>query len=391
MKYEKEIKIKQAAGSSSKGRNELASLCTDRGICKNTKNAQRRQEGYCRKASGRSGGYAADHFLKQVFKTKAVGFYSDKKLRFTKDVLREFNSSLFQLLVYYNIQFQLSNTGIGFLDCLINFRSLQSLLSESRKLELRLARDSRGRISLCTAETFPTGYCLYYIPVIPLYRFLKDKQFHRQKGATLVLLSACSYLFRYAGVSMYDDSSYLGYQYDYLEGMTKEEIEYYPLDSEYAISNLQELKTAKAIRELVTLKLSNEQNLLYLEQRISNINHHSQYEQNCQLIGRKVLDLYQNHKDKNIFRYAACLKFRERDDHYMTRMDQYISFLGSNEGGIADMLFEMVNNELNENMGIQEPEIVYLFNGEPIEEKDFEFEKDVFNLIDDVCTVLNNY
>ena len=358
MKHEKDIKSRQASGSRSKGRIELETVCTDRGICKDAKNTQRWKPGNYRKAPVGTGLHASDDFIRQVFKAKAVGFITENKLRFTKKIQREFNSSLLQLMEYYNLNFNLANTGIGFTDCLNNFKTAQSQLSPLGKLELRLARDTRGKVALCTAATFSTGRSLFYMPVFPLYRFLKEKKFQHVKPATLVLLSACAYLYLYAGVPMFTESSYIGYQYDYLDDWLNEEIECYPPETENAQNNLKELEATREIGQYVKQKFCNEMNLQYLQQRINRIQPRTQYEQFCHTIGTKVLELYKNHKDKNIFRYAASLKFRECDDHYITHMDQYISFIGSNDGNVSELLYDTVNNELNEHYDIQEPEII---------------------------------
>ncbi|MOA22233.1 hypothetical protein D3C78_1427800 [compost metagenome] len=72
-------------------------------------------------------------------------------------------------------------------------------------------------------------------------------------------------------------------------------------------------------------------------------------------------------------------------------MENYIAFVGSSEGGISDMLLDMVNNELSENNHFQEPEIVQVFDGRSNEPIDFCFERAIFKLLNDVCTLLYKY
>ena len=110
-------------------------------------------------------------------------------------------------------------------------------------IEIQLVNDGTEKVALQTKQYFSTGSCLYYLPVVPLYRFLKDRKFKTSRPAILILLSACCYLFKYAGVPMYtEDCNYIAYEYDTLLNWYEEDEE-----TEYRQSSLKELEDSKAI------------------------------------------------------------------------------------------------------------------------------------------------
>lgn len=63
-------------------------------------------------------------------------------------------------------------------------------------------------------ERYNTGATLYYIPVIPLYQMLRNKN---RKKTGLLLLSVCTYLYRIADIPYYrQEDSYLYWIYEML-------------------------------------------------------------------------------------------------------------------------------------------------------------------------------
>lgn len=337
----------------------------------------------------RADGNTSISFLKQCF----LPLIEEKEMKrkdfisISKEMNKEYKDSLFQLKQYYNIEFRDANTGQLAFDWLIDYDKICMLLNSNEHMEVKIVRTELGRIVLMTRQTFPTGHSLYYLPVIPLYRFLKDNRFRSSRPAVLVLLSACSYLYRHAKVPMYTQpDSYMDYEYEILVNWCEEE------EEEGAKSaDLRELRQIMTIGHIMEQKFHHKNNLVFLKKRLEQLHPKDEFDRNCLTIGNQTLALYQQCPDENIFRLAAKVRDDEYGYHYTTLMENYISFTGTSEGGISDMLLDMVNNEFAENYDFQEPEIVQVFDGTGNEPFDFTFEHAVFKLLEDVCTVLNNY
>ncbi|WP_343559576.1 hypothetical protein [Sphingobacterium sp.] len=341
-----------------------------------------------RKQAVRSPGNTSLDFLKQSF-WPVIGEKERNRndlLSITSEMDMDYKDSLSQLKQFYNIEFIEADTGQFAFNWLIDFEKIGMLLNTGEHLEVDIASTQYGKISLTTRQTFPTGHSLYYIPVLPLYRFLKDKQFRKNRSAVLVLLSACSYLYRHAGVPMYTQpGSFMEYQYDILCNWCEEE------EEDTKSNDLMELRQIIEIGHIMEGKFHHKNNLLYLEDRLKRLRPRDGFDRFCLRIGNQTLELYKQFPNENIFRLAAAVSHNEYDYHYTTLMGNYIAFVGPSVGGISDMLLDMVNNEFSENTHFQEPEIVQVFDGRSNEPIDFCFEHAIFKLLDDVCTILYKY
>jgi len=300
---------------------------------------------------------------------------------------KEFKQSLSLFMEHYNVHFTHSKTGNIAFDWLVDFEKIKDSLGHSDDIKLNIIKTELGKVALESKVQYDTGTCLYYIPVVPLFRFLKDKRFLSSRPAVLVLLSACSYLFRFAGVPMYTaPGSYMSYEYDILTNWCEESDE-----SESYRSDLRELKAILSIGEWMNQKFHNEKNLHFLKDRITKIKPVDEFDRYCLSVGQQTLWLYEHYPNEHIFRYAQDFPENPHDADDVSLMGQYISFIGTADGGIYDMLLDMVNNEFAENRTLQQPEIVKIFDGRSLSNRDFTYENAAFKLLEDVCVILNNY
>ena len=93
----------------------------------------------------------------------------------------------------------------------------------------------------------------------------------------------------------------------------------------------------------------------------------------------------------NLYKHANLQDYEpeDYDDDYIG-MHEYFSFVGSVRDSISDDLKNMVNDDFNERMRYQEPEIITFFN-EPqtvYYTDELAYEDRLLCLIDDLCTVL---
>ena len=386
MKHEKET---SPPGKDNLKRKTVPAVSVNRTIYTGYQKAKRCTRSGSTAKTVRTDGNPAFNFIKQTFLPKIGlnGLGNNGKFKITREMDREFKKSLSIFMEYYNVHFTHSKTGNIAFDWLVDFEKLKDTLGQSEEHKLNIIKNELGKVALESKVQYNTGSCLYYIPVVPLYRFLKDKRFLSSRPAVMVLLSACSYLYRNAGVPMYTDyGSYMSYEYDILVNWCEESDE----PDSYQ-SDLRELKIILSIGESMQQKFHHQKNLDFLKERIAKVKPVDEFDRYCLSVGQQTLWLYEQYPKENIFRFAQDIIHNPYDGDDFTLMGQYISFIGTADGGIYDMLFDMVNNEFGENRGIQQPEIVQIFDGRPLTNRDFTFENAVFKLLEDVCVILNNY
>ncbi|WP_333624287.1 hypothetical protein [Sphingobacterium siyangense] len=370
------------------GRKTKTALSADFGLYSGYKEKKGCTAGGSRKKAVRSRSSSPHDFLNQVFMPAVdEGMTMKAPLQITSEMNIEFKFSLALVKQYYRVNFPDCCTGQFAYDWLVDINKLSTLIGAGPDMEINIIRTDSGKIVLETKECFSTGACLYYMPVMPLYRFIKNKRYKSSRSAVMTLLSTCSYLYLIAGVPMYTDpSTYIFYEYEILSDWFDE-----GEDEGCKHTDQKEISDILAIGELMEQKFFNAKNLKFFESRISKIEPKNEFDNYCLSIGKQALWLYQSFPEETIFRLRKQTDQNPYEYDYMTRMDQYISFTGTSEGGVSDMLIDMVNNELSENSRTEEPEIIRVFDGSPVERTDLTFERAVFQLINDVCIVLNNY
>lgn len=250
-----------------------------------------------------------------------------------------------------------------------------------------------GYLSIASEEGCDTGTSLFYIPVLPLYKMLKDKK--RRKSAHL-LLSVCSYLYRNVGVSYYlQEDSYLYWLYKMLND--------WALQDDHQEENdfhKNELKTAEIIGDIVGQKISSNQNLKYFSERLKHFKSENKLDQDCFLLAEKVFELYQQYPEEHLYRNAHFNNTVNHqnivDDEFYNEetvisMDKYISFYADNKGLISDQIIEMVNSEFNEYGEVQEPIISKIFDEKNLNYNNLNFEIRLFELMNQLIFLLSNY
>lgn len=72
-------------------------------------------------------------------------------------------------------------------------------------------------------------------------------------------------------------------------------------------------------------------------------------------------------------------------------MEKYISFIADTKGWLYESLSDTINNEFNEYGAMEEPTISKRFDGSEIPTTNLDFENRLFALLDDLCTLLDDY
>ncbi|OJV51696.1 MAG: hypothetical protein BGO31_00335 [Bacteroidetes bacterium 43-16] len=228
---------------------------------------------------------------------------------------------------------------------------------------------------------------LYYVPIIPLYKLLKDPE--RKKSAQL-LLSVCSYLYHIADIPYYrQDQSYLAWMYEIHKEWVEQEEE-----EELTKSYLQEFDKADWIGDRMEQKIFNRINLDLLHLRIEKFNGLNKFDNACKKVAENALSLYTLYPKESIFRNASVEDEDTNEDYYENEsigMDKYISFISDISGWLPDSIIEQLNNEFNEYGRMQEPVILKNFDGRKIPADNLNFECKLFTLLEDLTYLLHNH
>ncbi|HET7117844.1 MAG TPA: hypothetical protein VFI29_15220, partial [Hanamia sp.] len=248
---------------------------------------------------------------------------------------------------------------------------------------LRLVQDNKRKTFFISEEQYNTGTTLFYIPVIPLYKMLKDPN---TKRAARLLLSVFAYLYHVADIPYYSqEDTYIYWQYEMIADWIEQD------DEAELDSRKEELKVAQWCGEKMEQKIFNRKNLDVFAGRIKAFKPTNNFEQECKNMAKKTFALYTDYPATNVFQHANNADDEAEQEEEVISMSKYISFIADANGWLYETLAESVNNEFNEYGTIEEPTIVKAFDGTAITDCNLDFESRLFPLIDDLCYLLNNY
>lgn len=298
-----------------------------------------------------------------------------------------FCASFEQLIAHYGITLPLPQT-LRYPDTIAHYLPLlRDALKEKADgfYSLHLVNGDE-RTFLVTEQHYPTGQTLYYLPVIPLYKMLRDKK-HRK--AALLLLSVCAWLYRIVDIPYYrQENNYLYYQYDMIQDWVEQDT-----DNEYADNEIQDLREAADIGDRMEQKLRHPANLEYFAIRLERFSSGDELDRQCLATATQAYSICLQYPNESIFRNAPQRKQADpdRDDYdEIITMDKYISFSADTKGWLFDTLADTVNNEFNECGETEEPVLVKCFDGSPVPGS-FDFERRAFEIMDGLCEILYNY
>ena len=251
---------------------------------------------------------------------------------------------------------------------------------------LRLLQDSK-KMFLKSEERYDTRTTLYYIPIVPLFKMLKDPK--RKKSAQL-LVSVCSYLYHIADIPYYrQEDSYLYWMYE----MHKDWVEQDEETDE--IENYKhEFTKAELIGDCIEKRLFNRINLEMFEKRLSRFETRDVFEIECWQLACNAFALYSEYPTASIFRSAPMPEQDPYDDDFDNEaigMEKYISFISDTKGWLYENLSDSINNEFNEYGRMEEPSISKSFDGSKVTQENLDFESRLFAVLDDLCSLLYNY
>ncbi len=337
-----------------------------------------------RQAEVRTNSNATNGILKCTFLPKLKTAHSVQACQKTE---RDFYKSLSKLAEHYSVEPMKTQAYHFPYNIVLGMWDIDTKLKRSHRNwdSLHLLQDSKKTI-LQSEERFEVGTTLFHIPIIPLFQMLKDPK--RNKNAQL-LLSVCCYLYHIVQIPYYrKEDSYLYWLYE----THKDWIEYDDTDETEMYKS--ELRQAEIIGDRIEQKLYNPINLTLFEQRLSRFKSLDTFDRECWQVACNAFALYTEYPTATIFRNAPIDEQDPYADDYENEaivMDKYIAFVADTKGILYNSIVENINSELNECGILEEPSISIPFNGKDTSGENLDFENRMFDLLDDLYLLLEDY
>ncbi|MGQ2985073.1 hypothetical protein [Flavobacterium sp.] len=338
-----------------------------------------------RQAESRTNSNASNGILKCKFLPKMLTAQSVQTCQKTE---RDYFKSLSRLAEHYKIE-PMPTKDLGY-----PYNIALSLWDVETKVKrvnincdgLKLIQDSKKTFIL-SEERYDTDSTLFYIPVIPLYKMLRDKP-KRKTGQ--LLLSLCSYLYHIADIPYYrQEESYLYWLYETHKDWVEQDDE-----TDATEIYLSDFRKAEYFGDMIEQKLFNRNNLDVFRQRLNQFKIRNAFDRECWQVACSAFALYTEYPTASIFRNAHFPEQDPYDDGYECEyigMEKYISFIADTKGWLYENLKDSINNEFNEYAGIEEPTVSKAFDGRAISTANLDFENRLFLILNDLCGILNNY
>ncbi|TWI20306.1 hypothetical protein [Sphingobacterium siyangense] len=347
---------------------------------------QRCKRSQKRQATERTDSNVANGFLKTLFLPKLKETETVQACNETGEIEKDFYQSLYRLAEHYGLNpMQTKSFEFPYNMALSLWDTEEQLKNRVKEWEAIELIQDRKRTYFTSEERYSTGATLYYIPVLPLYRLLRNPN---RKQASLLLLSVCSYLYHIADIPYYrQESSYLYWMYDMVADWVLSDDE-----NEDTAQFMNEYKQSEWVGEFMEKKIFNHHNLSLFSQRLQHFESRDKFDQDCYCLAKEAFELSSKFPNQSVFGNAKPNGEAEEDDmENIIGMEKYVSFCANTKGYLFDTLFDSVNNELQEYGQMEEPIIIKRFDGSNVTDKTLEFEKRLFALIEELTYLLNNY
>ena len=337
-----------------------------------------------RQAEIRTNSNATNGILKCTFLPKLKTAPSVQACQKTE---RDFYKSLSKLAKHYRIEPMQTNSFKFPYNITLAMWDMENKVKRTNSNwdGFRLVKDSR-KTYFIGEERYNTGTTLYYIPVVPLFKMLKDPK--RKKTAQL-LLSVCSYLYHIAQIPYYrQEESYLYWLYEMMNDWVEQDEE-----TEETESYKSELRNAEYIGDRIEQKLFNRTNLKVFEQRLNRFKSVDMFDKECWQVACNAFALCTEYPNTTIFSNATLPEKDpyDNDENEIIGMEKYISFIADTKGWLYESLSDTINNEFNEYGAMAEPTISKRFDGSEIPTANLDFENRLFGLLNDLSGILYEY
>ncbi|MVZ63785.1 hypothetical protein [Sphingobacterium humi] len=334
----------------------------------------------------RTNSHVTNGILKCTFLPKLK---TEQSVQTCQKTERDFCKSLSQLTEHYSIEPMQTRQDYGYPYNMVLAMwdiDTQMKLSDRNWDGFKLVQDSK-KTFLTSVERYDTGTTLFYIPLVPLFEMLHDKQ---RKHTAHMLISVCSYLYHIAQIPYYrQEDSYLCWLYETHKDWVEQDDE-----TEDTESYKSELRKAETVGDRIEQKLYNHINLTLFEQRLSRFKSRDTFDKECWNVACNAFALYTEYPTASIFRNAPMPEqdpYNDDCENEVIGMEKYISFIADTKGWLYESISDSINNEFNEYGAMEEPIINKSFDGSEISATNLDFENRLFELLDDLSYLLYSY
>jgi hypothetical protein len=263
---------------------------------------------------------------------------------------------------------------------------MERQLETKSRATIGIVEDDEGMVQAASIETYEMTSTLYYIPVLPFYRLLQNK---KRKRAGELLLSVFAYLYHEAGIPYYRDSSTeMDSYYEMLVEWYVEDKDSY--QEEEFNSLMSDFRAVVHYGDVMFRKIYNRCHLRQFAARVSSFVPRDAFDRACLNIATIALQLYERYPSQSIFRHIAPFDDEDVYDNGVIRAEEWICFVADTRGWLYDQLEQTLNNQFQECLYVEEPRMVQTFDSPDASVETFDFEYTLFELIDDLCSLLNN-
>jgi len=336
---------------------------------------------------------AANGFLRTSF----LPLYRQESAPKGRSIEQDFFASLKRLTDAFNLScIDVSDKRYPYNILVAHAHAQEQLSTMQWDVTLAIKQDDNGGVSLVTTEVLDISNTLFYMPVVPLYMFLKDK---KNKRTGELLLSICAYLYHGVGVPYYreNDYTYIGNHYACMEEMYMEGLEDEDTHDPLYIA---ELRAASHYGDIMHRTIYNLYHLNHFGKRIDCYKPQNEFETETLKAAKAALNLLNDYPNARIFRntdykqrkeYGGCDVEDEESDEYIIRAEQYISFVAKTEGFLYKQMEQYINEEFGECSDSELPTLTTNFNSDYIPASaTLDFEQRLIALLHEVCFLLNN-
>lgn len=245
---------------------------------------------------------------------------------------------------------------------------------------------------LSVIKTFDLSHCLFYIPVRAYWQWSQSAE---HTAITELVTVLFAYLHQVVDIPFYAQSgSFMDYQYESLEQWITEAEDEGNTDEEEKEWRQQQQNTLYELRRAgghIMPIIKNPEWLNKMYDVVMNYRHKDKHELEWELLAIEFLQLYRQYPKRSLAD-GIHEDLVYPDEEERITMWEYTSFYWSDYDCFKHELVEMVNSSFQERPVMDEPTAVYYFDNLPEpDRKDFDFETRLFDLIERLRDLLNDY
>lgn len=305
---------------------------------------------------------------------------------------REYFSSLANLCKYYKIPEP--ETDLPFpQNVYTTWGIVEKQVREIDREHHCMILEAKGRQAvLSVVRTLDLSHCLFYIPVRAYWQW---SQTEGQERITELVTVIFAYLHQVVDIPFYAESgSFLDWQYDTLEQWISETEDEGMNDEEDKAWRQQQEDTIYELRRAgghIMPLIKNPDWLNKMESVVLTYQHRDKHELEWELLATEFLQLYRQYPKRSLSD-GIDPDLVYPDEEERITVYEYTGFYWSDNDCFKYELLEMINGSFQERPVMDEPTAIHFFDTMPDpDQKDFDFENRLFDLIERLRDLLNDY